>query len=368
MALDPELLAQINKYIADQRAALEPRAAGNIPEGNAEHKNRAHGEAWRALDQLNKNAARLLPELENYGIDLNPSHRRLIEGALGGDAMSDQALVEMFQANKQRLAQNTQLEDYRTKAATEMLGAPGNTVDQAMANSNSWLAQLNNFLGTQQSDVFQKEMDPLIRENLISQGIGDSGARVELNAKALAGLERSRQEQIFGAAMGAKQDILNLERTDLLGDVGAQQAALANTWDLQRTGITMAFQRQLEAERAQLARELAGRKGGGGQGGMIGMGAGAAIGGGLGMMVGGPMGAMMGASLGSSLGGSIGNYADPNANYGALSGIPNTMMAGAGFLGQAPAARTPQTGQFGYGSYQRGLPGPTPGGPGYWRG
>lgn len=269
--------------------------------------------------------------------DLGEEQWNTIWNALSNEdqnsALHLQGLREYAVAGDKRKEARTQLQDFRNRAETQIFGAPGADLASALANPQGELGALSQFLASQQSDVFRQNLAPLIQQKLGGQGLIDSGANVELQSKALGDLERSRQSQLMNAALGAKDQIRGLERSDILGDIGSQQQALSNLSDIQRTGITMSFQRELESRRESLARELAsisssgpslmnqilGGVGMAGGAGMMAMGnpmglmpalAGA------GMAFGGTQGGQAGASIGGMLGsGFYANRSFPRTGY-----------------------------------------------------
>jgi len=260
----------------------------------------------------------------------------LIGQFIEGQPTAIQGLNELVAAQKQLSVQNQQLQQFRTQAETQIFGGPGATLEQALTGTGE-LGQLSRALQQQQSEVFQRELRPLVEQQLAPAGLLDSGANIELQAKALGGLERSRQQQLLEAALGARQGIRGLERTDILGSIGAQQQALTNLADIQRAGVTMQFQAALERERANLLRELSSRPGGGGLArGLFGALGGAMAGG----AAGGPYGALAGALGGGFLGAFGGQEA--------TSGIAGGTSVGS-FLGAFPSSifrtqPTPTTG------------------------
>ena len=202
-------------------------------------------------------------QAQQLGLDQTPEYQALRQSYITApDGLKEQNFIEFLAQAQIRKRTQQRLGEFRTKAETQFLGAPGATLEQALASPTGELGQLSEALKKQQSGVFREELSPMIQMQLGARGLQDSGANVELQSKALGGLERSRQGALTGAFFGGKQQLRGLERTDILGDIGSQQQALAQAFGLQRAGITMQFQRELEAQRARVARELAELSGG----------------------------------------------------------------------------------------------------------
>ena len=300
MALDPEVKRRIEKQAEESIKAMEG-AIGQTTHPVSISVRRDF------IEKIKAKRDEMLAMADQKNVP--PEQSAVFAEALKVDAAGpgwsptgQQAFDEYMTLEAQRGKQNQQLTDFRNKSETQMFGRVGGTLQDALSAPGSELGQLSEILKQQQSGVFNQEMKPLIDQGLASQGLFDSGARVEQQAKALGGLERNRQQTLLQAALGGREQLRGLERQDILGDVGNQQAALQNVFDLQRTGITMEFQRQLERERAALAQSLSQRKGSNGLGGILG-----AVGGGLaGFAIGGPPGAMVGSTLGGALGGQFG--------------------------------------------------------------
>ena len=259
MALDPAFQKQIEDYAKSYSEQLERDEATYAKQGLTQL-------SWQMGDR-SRDTLKIVPELlsrlDKAGI--GPENFQLAKDYITylGSGTSGQALNELEVAGAQRTKQNQQLLDFRNRAETQLLGAPGATMEQALLNPASELGSLGGFLKKQQSDIFQQELSPLIKQNMASMGLLDSGANIEQQAKALGGLERARQGSLFQAALGAKEGIRNLEQRNILGDIGSQQQAMTGMFDLQRSNITMEFQRSLARERDNLTRELNQYRGGG---------------------------------------------------------------------------------------------------------
>jgi len=270
--------------------------------------------AW--IDKLyNEVVPNVLQQAEEAGLGLEaiPALRAAVTvdpAGPGINPLNQQAFQELLASARQRKSQEQQLADFRGRFEERLFGRRGATLEEAIAGGTGDIAGLDRILRQQQSDIFRKELAPTLRMALGARGLEDSGARVELESKALGGLERSRQERLLEAALGARTQALGLERSDVLGSVASQQQALSNLFDLQRTGLTMEFQRSLEKQRADLARELSQYGGGGRLGSMAGSLGGAAIGAGLGFLGGGISGSLIGTQLGATLGGGAGGIFD----------------------------------------------------------
>lgn len=276
----------------------------------------------------------LLDAINNGYID--PSQLELAQKYINGDPTSVQGLNELVSSKKLITENDAKLKAFRDAFETRMFGGTGQSLEQAISNPAGDIGQLGAFLRSQQDDVFQKNLSPEISMALGARGLEDSGATLELKTKALGDLERSRQGALMDATMGARNQASGLERTDILGNIGAQQQALANLSDIQRTGITMQFQRELEAQRAQLARELSSYGGASAGGGMFGSLGGAALGAGVGALLAAPTGgmsmgagALLGGGMGAGFGGMLGNYLSP--------GYSGNGMSGSGFFAASQA-------------------------------
>jgi hypothetical protein len=254
MAIDPELEARLRE-LAEKRFQ-DLSAQGDALMRSGGNKGTANG-YYAAANSVR--GARLDEALDYANRGLGMDSLSALRGVLTGEneTTSRQALEEMLPPTIQRDRQNTQLQDFRNRAETQIFGAPGASIQDALGNQSSELGGLGEFLKTQQSQVFQENLRPLINMKLNAQGLGNSGANVELQSKALGDLERSRQSQLMTAGLGYKDNIRGLERSDILGNIGSQQAALNNMSGLQRMGITMQFENDMMNRREALARELA---------------------------------------------------------------------------------------------------------------
>lgn len=213
-----------------------------------------------------KNTLQTVLDLTKQGNIGDEHYDTLLDAVLNNqnkNGSSLQGIKELTAANVQNQKNQQELLDFRNKAATEQFGSPTATLSEALANPKSQLGDLGQFLSQQQSDVFKQNLSPLIQQKLGGQGLIDSGANVELQSKALGDLERNRQNTLMTAGMQAKDNILGLQRSDILGDIGTQNQNLSNLSDIQRAGLTMAFQTQLEQKRADLAYQLSQISGGG---------------------------------------------------------------------------------------------------------
>ena len=263
MALDPEvkrqLEAQAQRSIALLQGEIDSERSRNNNPTSIAYREKMQGEVQSKL-------ADLLAMADKN--NLKPGEVGSFKGAI--EVMRDaqwnptgqQALDEFMASRAQNAESVSQLDDFRAKYETQMFGKVGGTLEEALSSQSGELGQLSNVLRQQQSSVFNQELKPLIDQGLASQGLFDSGARVEQQAKALGGLERGRQETLLSAALGGRDSLRGLERSDILGSQANQQSALSNLFDVQRTGITMAYQRQLEQERAALAMQLQSKRGG----------------------------------------------------------------------------------------------------------
>jgi hypothetical protein len=257
VALDPafeaKVRALIDKQIEQQNA--DAYHYSRLPGASNYNLYKRHG---AEADSLRAGTDAFLAQIDQGGI--GEDKIQLIQQAIGSSfatgSLGMQGISELVASKAQLDKQNQQLSDFRNKAETQLFGGTGRTIQQALADPNSELGGLGEFLKGQQSDVFQSNLRPMIEMQLGSRGLMDSGANVELQSKALGDLERSRQSTLMNAGLMGKEGIRSLERSDILGDIGSQQAALSNLFDLQRTGITMEFERDLSKRREDLAREL----------------------------------------------------------------------------------------------------------------
>lgn len=345
MALDAEVKRQLEAQAqASQKALQDALDSGQI----------RHPVSIQVrqdmIKQIDTKLADLLKLADSH--NLSATQAGIFKSALevdvagpGFNPVGQQAVDEFLANSAETAKQKAELDDFRTKAETQMFGSSGGTLQDALSNPQGELGQLSEILRNQQSQVFNQELKPLIDQGLASQGLFDSGARVEGQAKALGGLERARQDSLLQAALGGRDSIRGLEQSSIYGQQANRQAALQNSFDLQRTGISMAFQRQLEQERAGLAQQLSQRKGASGLnwGSTLG-----AVGGGLLGMPFGPAGMMIGSTLGGALGGQAGG-GDPNQS-GAQGAAFGSLFAGRQF--QNPFAQ--QMGSYGSPYINRG--------------
>ena len=361
MALDPEVKRQIEAQAAASTKALQDA----LDSGQIRHPVSIQVRQ-DMIEQIKTKTADLLKMADTYNLPATQAgiFKSALEVDVAGPSFNpvgQQAVDEFLANNAETTKQKAELDEFRTKAETQMFGSAGGTLQDALSNPGGELGQLSDILRKQQTDVFQQELKPLIDQNLASMGLFDSGARVEQQAKALGGLERGRQDSLLQAALGGRETIRGMEQSGIYGQQANRQASLQNAFDLQRTGISMAFQRQLEQERAGLAQQLSQRKGASGLGGLGGMLGG--IGGGLaGFAVGGPMGAMIGSQLGGGLGGYFGDGGQ--GGQGAAQGAAMNSIWSAQY--QNPFAR--QMSSYGSPSINRGGMLDLPGGPAYTSG
>ena len=289
----------------------------------------------KMLSNIKNIAPSLLDKMQKG--DLGSDWLDTAKKAIGGDPIALEKINEQYSAQQQLQQQNQKLSDYRGQLEQQEFGGQGLSLSQALTSTGGDIGNLNSFLGQQEADTFNTQLKPLIQMSLGAQGLSDSGAQVELQSKALAQLEQQRQASMMQAALGARSQIQGLQRQDVLGDVGATQTMMNNQFDLNRSNITMQYQMQLEAQREQLAKDLAGKQGGQSALGLIGMGGGAVIGGALGA-IGGPQTALMGAGLGASLGGAVGGYFGSqngsNTQYG-QSAVPGAFFSAGQMVGPA---------------------------------
>jgi hypothetical protein len=255
MALDPAFEAKIRDAISQHIARLRADESAYSTQSQNYSLYKQMGDA---IDRVTKGTDPFIASLDGAGIGVDQFD--LIQKAINADltpgSIQMQGLNELIASNRQRETANQQLLDFRNKAETQLFGGTGRTLQQALADPNSELGGLGEFLKGQQSDVFQSNLRPMIEMQLGSRGLMDSGANVELQSKALGDLERNRQSTLMNAGLAGKEGIRSLERSDILGDIGSQQQALSNLFDLQRTGITMEFESNLAKRREDLAREL----------------------------------------------------------------------------------------------------------------
>lgn len=357
MALDPALQQQITKYAQDL-ATRRQSLARSTNDG-------------RAANLWNESASYIntqgLPDILKYAdqLGLQATDMPLIQKYLDKDPTAQENILEQAKNAGLRQQQDQQLQQYSGQVQNQLFGGQlstaagdgGMTLAQALQSNTGALGNLNSFLGQQTADTFNNQLKPLIQSQLGAQGLGDSGgAQVELQSKALAQLEQQRQQSMMQAALGALGQVQGLNYSNLQQGIGQTQQNAQQSFDLNRMGITMQFQRELEAERAQLAQQLSsykGSAGGAGIGSMVGGGIGAVAGG----IYGGPAGAVAGYGAGSALGGSIGGMVSPPSNGGgggyggygggsnlspaffaASSSMPKTWSSSATGPGYAPAS------------------------------
>lgn len=256
MALDPAFEAKVRQLIEQQISNLRSseKSYSTQPQNYSLYK-----QAGEAIDAVTRGTDDFLKQLDAGGIgeDKLSLIKKAISGNFNQNDIGMQGISELVGSKAQLDKQNQQLGDFRNKAETQLFGGAGRTLQDALADPNSELGGLGEFLKGQQSDIFRSELRPMIESQLGAKGLLDSGANIELQAKALGGLERDRQSRLMDAGLRAKEGIRGLERSDILGDIGSQQSALSNMFDLQRQGLTMAWEENLMNKRDQLARELA---------------------------------------------------------------------------------------------------------------
>ncbi len=287
------------------------------------------------------------------GQDISADKAGLLTDYLSGRPYAENALREYMGSQKLLGEQKTQLGNFADQAETQLFGGLNQSLSQSLTNPNSQLGDLNNFMGQQESDVFSKNLAPLINQQLGGQGLLNSGANVELQSKALADLDRQRQANIMNTGLGYKDQIMNLRGSNLSADLAGQQAQFANQSDLQRQSSTFMYQQALQQKQDDLARELSRVSQGGdnmmgqimgGIGSAVSIGAAPFTGGmsllglpaSMGMMMGGAQGGQMGAQVGAMGSGFF-------ANRGGSQ--PSTYQ-------QAPPARTQGFGGSFYGAPQ----------------
>lgn len=191
------------------------------------------------------------------GTDIGADNASLLTDYIQGRPYAENALREFIGAEKQRADQGSKLNQFADSAETELFGGLNRTLSQALSDPNSRLGDLGNFLASQQDSTFQRNLRPLIEQRLAAQGILDSGANVELQAKALGDLEQNRQANLQNAGNTYKDSIIGLRQSNLMGDLASQQQQMGNMFDLQRQASTMQYQSALQEKQNQLARELA---------------------------------------------------------------------------------------------------------------
>ena len=293
-----EELIQISAQLASNRLAFQRHSPSD---------RRTREEILDSIQGLEAQKSDILNQIQSFvktaGLENDVNLQNLIKQASGtetsgGSPVAAQALQERFSAEQQRVKEQTQLGEFRTGVETQLFGAPGATLEQALASPTSELGQLQSTLREQERGVFREELKPLIEQGLGARGLLDSGANVELQSKALGQLERGRQGMLSQAFFGGKEQLRGLQQSDIMGDIGARRQALSESFGLQRAGMSMSYQRELEQQRMMLARELAQLSGGGGGfnlGGAFGTGI---AGAGLGFQMGGPWGAAAGFGAG----------------------------------------------------------------------
>lgn len=247
---------QAQQYIQNRVSKLKDSIA------RAQSLSRSHAQNVLRIDvsnmaqELQNVPTNLQTVLSNLGTGvLQPGQESLQEAILGGAGTEELSTLQQVKA--QREVQAGQLEQFRTGLRTQLFGSPTATLEEALGEAGTGqLASLAKGLRTQAGTAFREELFPLIQQRLARQGILDSGALEAVSGKEFGRLESQRQGALLQAGLGAQSQLSGLERADIMGDIGLQQAGLQRIFNLADVQTSMSFQRELSNQRNSLMREL----------------------------------------------------------------------------------------------------------------
>lgn len=299
-----------------------------------------------------QNAQTVMQQIDQYGLGSNAQIQQYVNQLLQDPSTENSQLLQQASTQNIQLAQQQQqLTGFQNQVNQQDFGAPTSaeaaagqnaTMTDALTNNQGSLGQLNQFLSGQTAQQFNQLLSPQISMALGGQGLQNSGANVELQSKALAGLDMTQQQAIEQAGLGMQSNIQGLTYNDMLGNIGTAQQNQANLQNTQNAYTTFAFQQQLMNQQAQLAEQLS-SYGGGGQGGILGS---------IGQIAQGAQGI---ASIGQAIGSPLYNFMSSapfggSGGGGASSGGSALGGGGSGFFassGSSSAAGGSALGDFG---------------------
>ena len=208
----------------------------------------------------------LAKTFKRFSTVVTPKSATRVPGTPGPEERMQEELARLdreqrARAEALRQAQAGELSAFRTGLEQQFFG--GLTLEQALAQAvpggtgGGDIGALGRVLGETAQKTFTRETRPLIESQLGARGLLDSGANVELQSKAMEESKQALRNQLLQAGLGAKGQISGLQRADILGDIEARRLALGESFGLQRQGVTMSFQMQLQQMQNQLARDLA---------------------------------------------------------------------------------------------------------------